>query len=228
MAGTPVTRSTARLERRLPRSKSSGYDCHVSECCDNRTVRLAAPTCIRLQRSARFQTKQTPMTDARDLFDAEVDPYYARLRESKDSDDRLEAVIALLAFVRGRWSDRDESWLVCGCAEVSALLFDVSTRGAAWLWIENELRTRGSPSRDSEVFQFTCLVPMIEEPVCWIDLGRLLSCGTSPGAAVCITETYRMIGLEERLIDDVKTCFAGDPRLLKELDYQYRTAVNED
>jgi len=39
------------------------------------------------------------MTDARDLFDAEVDPYYARLRESKDSDDRFEAVIALLAFI---------------------------------------------------------------------------------------------------------------------------------
>jgi len=81
--------------------------------------------------------------------------------------------------------------------------------------------------RDSEAFQFVCLVPVIEEPVDRIDLGRLLSCGTSPGAAGCIAEAYRMIGLEERLIDDVKACFAGDPRLLKELDYQFRTAVNE-
>lgn len=167
------------------------------------------------------------MTDTRDLFDAEVDPYYARLRESKDSDDRFEAVMALLAFIRGHWSDRDESWLVCACADVSELLADVSTRGAIWLWIESELRTRDSPLRESEVFQFTCLVSLIEEPVCWTELGRLLSCGSSPGAARCIAEAYRMIGLEERLIDDVKACFAGDPRLLKELDSQYRTAANK-
>ncbi len=167
------------------------------------------------------------MTDARDLFDAEVDPYYARLRESKDSDDRFEAVIALLAFIRRHWFDRDEPWLVCACTEVSALLYDVSTRGAAWLWIENELRTRGSPLRGSEVFQFVCLVPVIEEPVDRIDLGRLLSCGISSGAATCIAAAYRMIGLDDRLIDDVKSSFADDPRLLKELDYQHRTAANE-
>lgn len=167
------------------------------------------------------------MTDARDLFDAEVDPYYARLRESQDSDDRFAAVLALLAFVRGDWSSRDDSWLVCACADVSELLYDVNTRGATWLWIENELRTRGSPLRESEVFQFVCLAPVIEEPVDWIDLGRLLSCGTSSGAARCVLSAYRMVGLKNRLCEDLKTCFAGDSRFLKELDYQYRTAASE-
>lgn len=157
-------------------------------------------------------------------FDCESEPFFRNLKTATDADTRFRIANALLAFVEEKWSTRCDAWQVSACSEVSYLLYDPRFRTVAWLWLERIFNTPEPPIRDSETFQYVCLVPIIETPITWTELARLLACGTNDNAARCILAAYRIADLEERVPADLIQAYEGDHRLLRELQDIFRNA----
>ena len=159
-----------------------------------------------------------------EYFDWESAPFFEDIRTATDADARFRTANALLAFVEEKWSTRCDAWRVSACAEVSYMLSDLHFRSAAWLWLERIFNSSDPPIRDSETFQYVCLVPIIEAPITWTELARLLACGSNDNAARCILAAYRIADLEERVHADLIQAYDGDPRLLRELQDIFRNA----